>query len=62
MFQGLNFPPLDLPPECTEIRAEIRAFLDGERKLGNSGNIEAMARYTPEYSERLGKAGFIGLT
>lgn len=62
MFQGLNFPPLDLPPECEEIRQEIRAFLAEEKARGNAGNIEAMARYTPEYSQRLGQAGFIGLT
>lgn len=62
MFQGLNFPPLDLPSECEDIRQEIRAFLDEEKARGNNGRIEPMSRYTPEFSQRLGKAGFIGLT
>ena len=62
VFQGLNFPPLDLPPECETIRGEIREFLAEEAARGNARNIESMARYTPEYSQRLGQAGFIGLT
>ncbi len=63
MFQGLKFPPLDLPPECEQVRAEIREFIAEEKTRTDYGTgIEGMSRYGGEFSKRLGAAGFIGMT
>ena len=60
---SLHFEPAKLGPAQEELREEIRAFLANEYASGTlKRNQEPMAKYDPAFSQRLGAAGFIGLT
>jgi len=53
-----------LPPECLELRDEIRSFLDLERATGGffPQCDSWLAGFDPSFSERLGRRGWIGTT
>src|SRR3984893_19238081 len=58
-----RFDPLPLPPECETLRREVRAFLAEERAAGSWGPSSDFAQsHSPEFSRRLAKRGWIGLT
>ncbi len=59
---ALRFDPVDLPDGHVELRAEVRAFIDAERARGTRLGGDWSARYDTEFSGRLGRAGFIGMT
>jgi len=53
-----------LPPECAEVRAEVRAFLDAERAAGSylPRCDSWLAGFDPGFSQRLADRGWIGTT
>jgi len=58
-----HFPVFDLPPEAEALRAEVRAFVAEELAAGRwqrSGDFAS--HYDPEFSRRLGKRGWLGMT
>jgi alkylation response protein AidB-like acyl-CoA dehydrogenase len=58
-----KFDPVQLPPACDSLRAEVRAFLAREQAAGTfSPAPDAWSAWSPEFSRRCGAAGFIGLT
>ena len=64
MTAALRFDPIRLPPECEELRKEVRAFLADEIAAGtfdphqpNREDADA-----PEFSRRVGAKGWIGMT
>lgn len=60
---SLHFEPATLGPAQEALRADIRAFLADEYTRGTfARGQEPMAKYNPAFSQRLGAAGFIGLT
>ena len=63
MGDVFRFDPLTLPPECETLRREVRAFLAEERAAGSWGPSSDFAQsHSPEFSRRLGKRGWIGMT
>ena len=65
MNTELTFDPIRLPPECTALRAEVRAFLAREMDAGTfspsvSGGIDGA--FSPEFSRKVGARGWIGMT
>ncbi len=63
MIDGLRFPPVALPPETAPMRARIREFLTGERARGAfAAASDSWAAADPDFSRRLGEAGFLGMT
>src|SRR4051812_11429276 len=64
MTAALRFDPIRLPPECVELRKEVRAFLAEEIAGGtfdphrpNREDIDAR-----EFSRRVGAKGWLGMT
>jgi len=58
-----SFQPLTLPPEAERVRAEIRRFLATELpRYGAEERAHTWSGGDPEFSRRLGAAGFIGMT
>jgi acyl-CoA dehydrogenase len=59
----LSFPPAALPPETEELRRNVRTFLEGE--IANGSFVPRcdtwLSMHDPAFSEKLGKAGFLGL-
>lgn len=58
-----RFPPVDLGPEATELRGQVRAFLAKEL---DSGGFTPMADswtagMSPEFSRKLGSQGWLGM-
>jgi len=64
MAKELEFDPVRLPPECQELRAEVRAFLDAEVEAGTFNPHQAGndAAYSEEFSRKVGAKGWIGMT
>src|ERR1700712_692117 len=64
MTAALRFDPIRLPPECEELRAEVRAFLAEEIAAGTFDPPGAMNgdTFNPQFSQRVGAKGWIGLT
>jgi alkylation response protein AidB-like acyl-CoA dehydrogenase len=59
----LRFPVHDLPPEAEALRAEVRAFLADELRLGRwTPGGDFATHYDPEFSRRLGARGWLGMT
>lgn len=64
MSTALTFDPIRLPPECEELRREVRAFLAQEIAAGTF-DPNAVGRddsFNPEFSRKVGAKGWIGLT
>jgi alkylation response protein AidB-like acyl-CoA dehydrogenase len=64
MNTELTFDPIRLPPECQDLRAEVRAFLAEEIEAGTfspfGGAIDG--NYSEEFSRKVGARGWIGMT
>ncbi len=63
-MQRFNFPVVQPDPALEELRSELQAFLKEEREAGNfQPEPECwMASSDPEFSKKMGKRGWIGLT
>jgi acyl-CoA dehydrogenase len=64
MTVDLHFDPIRLPPECAQLRDEVRAFLTEEIAAGTfdphqPGDGES---YSRAFSRRVGAKGWIGMT
>src|SRR5436853_7810989 len=58
-----HFDPVDLPPECEALRAEVRAFIAGELAAGLwVPNSDFGSHRSAAFSRRLGARGRIGMT
>ena len=64
MATELTFDPVRLPPECTALRNEVRAFLAKEVAAGTFNPHEAGNDhgYSEEFSRKVGAKGWIGMT
>ena len=63
-MQRFNFPVVQPDPALEELRTELQAFLQEERETGNFRPEPEcwMASADPEFSKKMGKRGWIGLT
>ncbi len=62
-MQFFDFTPYQLPPEAEELRLEVREFLNEELKDRSPVmRARSWAGEDPEFSRKLGKRGWIGLT
>jgi acyl-CoA dehydrogenase len=61
---ALTFDPIRLPKECEELRQEVRAFLREEAAAGtfNPNKADGEDNFSPEFSRKVGKKGWIGIT
>lgn len=57
-------PPAELPPEVAQLRAEVRAFLAGERAAGAwTPRADVwLSGWDERFSRELGKRGWLGMT
>ena len=62
MFQGLQFEPVQLPPQCAALRTEVRAFVEAELQADYLRNSDFNAGDSAEFSQKLGQRGWIGMT
>ena len=63
MTATFRFDPVELPPECETLRAEVRAFIVGELAAGLwVPNSDFGSHRSAEFSRRLGARGWIGMT
>ncbi|MEP0643229.1 acyl-CoA dehydrogenase family protein [Parasphingorhabdus sp.] len=63
-MQRFNFPVVQPAPALEELRADLQLFLKEEREAGNFRPEPEcwMASADPEFSKKMGKRGWIGLT
>ncbi len=63
-MQRFNFPVVQPEPALEILRGELQAFLSEERRAGNFRPEPEcwMASADPEFSKKMGKRGWIGLT
>jgi acyl-CoA dehydrogenase len=60
---SLTIPAVTLPPECEALRLEVRRFLKKESKSWTTHSRAASwMGYDAEFSRKLGKRGWIGMT
>ncbi|HEX3861616.1 MAG TPA: acyl-CoA dehydrogenase family protein [Stellaceae bacterium] len=63
MSTPFRFEPLDLPPECEALRADVRAFVADELAAGRwTPNSDFGSHRAADFSRRLGARGWIGMT
>ena len=64
MSQSINFDPIRLPPEAEELRLEVREFLADEIANGSFNPSSSILKsgFDREFSKRVGKRGWIGMT
>jgi len=63
MSAAFRFDPVELPPECAALRAEVREFIAGELAAGLwVPNSDFGSHRSAEFSRRLGARGWIGMT
>ncbi len=64
MTAALRFDPIRLPPECEQLRKEVRAFLAEEIAAGTFDPHKPNREDTdaPEFSRRVGAKGWLGMT
>ena len=62
-MSAFRFEPIDLPPECEELRREVRAFAAEELRAGHwTPNSDFLVLRSAAFSRRLGARGWIGMT
>ncbi len=58
-----SFEPVTMPPEALKLRAEVRAFLDEERRSGGfTPSVGSMVEADETFSQKLGAKGWLGMT
>jgi acyl-CoA dehydrogenase len=64
MTAALRFDPIRLPPECEQLRKEVRAFLAKEIAAGTFDPHKPQREDSdnPEFSKRVGERGWLGMT
>ena len=64
MSQSINFDPIRLPSEAEELRLEVREFLAEEIANGSFNPSSSILKsgFDREFSKRVGKRGWIGMT
>ena len=63
MSAAFRFDPVELPPECVVLRAEVREFIAGELAAGVWVPNSDFGRHRwAALSRRLGARGWIGMT
>ena len=64
MSTAIQFDPVRLPPECEELRAEVREFVREEIAAGtfNSDTTPMGNGLNREFARKVGKKGWIGMT
>src|SRR5712672_1600396 len=63
MSAAFHFDPVELPPECEALRAEVREFIAGELDAGLwVPNSDFGSHRSAAFSRRLGARGWIGMT
>jgi len=64
MTATLRFDPIRLPPECEQLRKEVRAFLAEEIAAGTFDPHKPQREDSdnPEFSKRVGERGWLGMT
>jgi acyl-CoA dehydrogenase len=62
-MSAFRFAPIDLPPECEDLRREVRAFIAEELRAGHwLPNSDFGSHRSAAFSRRLGARGWIGMT
>src|ERR1700676_743570 len=62
-MENLNIPPFSFPPECEDLRREVRAFL--AETIPNrtpEQRAESWYGFDRDFSRKLGARGWIGMT
>ncbi len=64
MTAALRFDPIRLPPECEELRKEVRAFLAEEISRGSFDphHPHSEENDNREFAKRVGERGWLGIT
>jgi acyl-CoA dehydrogenase len=64
MAYNFHFDPVDLPPECKELRQEVRAFLREEIAAGTFAPDHERASFevARAFARKVGARGWIGMT
>ncbi|KAA0078259.1 acyl-CoA dehydrogenase family protein [Tardiphaga sp. P9-11] len=64
MTAALRFDPIRLPPECEQLRKEVRAFLAEEIAAGTFDPHKPQREDSdnPAFSKRVGERGWLGMT
>ena len=61
-MQAFQYHPFQPPEGATELRAELRAFLsENQPQSGAAGRANCWSVFDPEFSAKLGAAGYIGM-
>jgi acyl-CoA dehydrogenase len=62
MAYNFHFDPVDLPPECKELRQEVRAFLRQEIAAGSFSPHSGKGSFNKAFARKVGAKGWIGMT
>ncbi|MBV9828611.1 MAG: acyl-CoA dehydrogenase family protein [Alphaproteobacteria bacterium] len=62
MAYNFHFDPVDLPPECKELRKEVRSFLRQEIASGGFNPNSGKGTFSKEFARKVGAKGWIGMT
>src|ERR1700722_5311227 len=57
-----QFEPVELPPECKELRKEVRAFLKQEIEAGTFSPGSGRNENAELFAKKVGAKGWIGMT
>ncbi|OGA45754.1 MAG: acyl-CoA dehydrogenase [Betaproteobacteria bacterium RIFCSPLOWO2_12_FULL_62_58] len=62
LFDNTDFSSLELPKHVSELRREVRDFLDDERRQGSFRVHLGHGEFDAEFSRKIGSRGWIGIT
>jgi alkylation response protein AidB-like acyl-CoA dehydrogenase len=62
MANTFEFDPIELPPECKELRKEVRAFLKQEMEAGTFSPQGKRGDNAALFAKKVGAKGWIGMT
>src|ERR1700728_661117 len=62
MQNNFQFDPIELPPECKELRQEVRAFLKQEMDAGTFSPSGRRGDNAALFAKKVGAKGWIGMT